>query len=170
MIEQRGALLTATHSRRAAVRRRAGEACLLLLLAHAVAGCGGTAVEHAEEPHVRPSHHPGSFRGAVAAIDSRTTALNAGPLDAAAAERAVRELADIVGWLPELAAETELSRREWDRVHAVSRGLGKLLEPVVSRPAAGIGPEVRTSLRDSLAILEAAAASLHSDSREEDGP
>jgi hypothetical protein len=137
---------------------------------HVVAGCAGPADEHAEEPHMRPAHHPGSFRAAVAEIDRRATALDDGSLDAGAAGSAVRELADIVGWLPELAAGTELGRREWDRVHATSRRLGGLLERSAAAPGAAMGPEWRAAVRESLPLLEAALASLPADSHQEDGP
>lgn len=83
------------------------------------AGCASPTAEHEEGSHALPPHHPGDFRRAVDAIERRGAALLAGRADAAA--RA--EFADIARWLPELAADTELGRGDWERVAAVERAL-----------------------------------------------
>lgn len=82
-------------------------------------GCAAPTAGHEEGSHALPPHHPGTFRRAVDEIERRGAALLAGPADAAA--RA--EFADIARWLPELAADTELGRGDWERVAAVERAL-----------------------------------------------
>lgn len=74
-------------------------------------GHGGEEQPHAE--HVIPAHKPADFPEAVNQIVVRT----AEPISDAAA---VQELQDIVGWLPELAAQTDLPRADWDRIHEIS--------------------------------------------------
>lgn len=155
---------------RAMTGGRAAIACAAALMLHVVTGCLGSVDDHAEEPHVRPAHHPGSFRAAVAEIDRRTAEDRPDGSADTAAGGTVRELADIVGWLPELAAGTGLGRQEWDRVHAVSRRLGGLLERAAASPGRSIGPEARAAVRESLAILEAAAAAIPDDDPVKEGP
>lgn len=78
-----------------------------------------------DHAHQRPSHHPGTLAGAGPAIRSRTERL-AGT-EAAAARN---ELADILRWLPQLAADTELNRAAWDEVAALAaRGSARLGDP-----------------------------------------
>ncbi|MFM7519595.1 MAG: hypothetical protein ACKO9B_03890 [Planctomycetota bacterium] len=78
-----------------------------------------------DHAHQRPSHHPGTLAGAGPAIRSRTERL-AGT-EAAAARN---ELADILRWLPQLAADTELNRAAWDEVAALAaRGSARLAAP-----------------------------------------
>jgi hypothetical protein len=86
------------------------------------AGCAARTAEHEEGSHALPPHHPGSFRRAIDEIERRGAAILAAPAGTAdAAARA--EFADIARWLPELAADTELGRADWERVAAVERAL-----------------------------------------------
>ncbi|MFM9194406.1 MAG: hypothetical protein ACKOWG_01435 [Planctomycetia bacterium] len=93
-----------------------------------VTGCAGPAGDHAEEAHAVPAHHPRTFRRAVAEIGRRGAALSNGGLDPASQERERLELLDIVRWLPELAADTELGRRDWERVRDAARDLADGVE------------------------------------------
>lgn len=78
-----------------------------------------------DHAHQRPAHHPGTLTGAVPAIQARTERL-AGT-EAAAARK---ELTDILRWLPQLAADTELNRAAWDEIAALAaRGSARLAAP-----------------------------------------
>jgi hypothetical protein len=158
------------HQARARLLRRAGVIGMIVCLLPACVGCVGTAEEHVEEPHLRPPHHPESFREAIADIDRRRGALAGGDLEQAVRDRQIQELSDIVGWLPALAAETDLCRREWDRVQAVSRGLSAMLGQ--GSPASAIldWPALDAAVRDAVLILGQAAATLPADSLEEGSP
>jgi hypothetical protein len=60
--------------------------------------------------------------------------LTAGGLDNERRELQRRQLLDIVRWLPELAADTELGRRAWERVNeaagSLAQGLDAIADPV----------------------------------------
>ncbi|MBU6275670.1 MAG: hypothetical protein KGQ61_03445 [Planctomycetes bacterium] len=102
---------------------------VLVALALGSAGCGrSVAPREVEEPtHHRPAHHPGSLAAAPPAIRARAARLVAAPADAAAA---TAELRDILRWIPQLAADTELPRGAWDDVAALAaRGSARLAAP-----------------------------------------
>jgi hypothetical protein len=119
----------------------------------AFAGCAAGPVaapgSSEEEAHELPAHHPRSFRRAIDAIEERAPAVASG--DAVAARR---ELADILRWLPMLAADTELGRGEWDRVRSIAIGLSAQLD------APGGPPGFATSAREAVADLRAIADTL----------
>jgi hypothetical protein len=130
-------------------------ACLVALVGM-LAGCAAAPVAHEEDGHELPRHHPRTFRRAVDAIEERSAALSS------ASGAARSELADIVRWLPMLAADTELGRADWDRVRGMSLLLASEFDASVGRP--GVAPRWReavTGLRaiaDSLPTEPAAAA------------
>jgi hypothetical protein len=105
-------------------RFRIGAICLVPLL---FAGCDSLEPELAADDaaHHVPEHRPQSFTEGVRAVRSRLAKLSA---DGAAENRQQfaregQELRDIIQWLPELAAETDLRKADWNRVHAASRRL-----------------------------------------------
>lgn len=76
---------------------------------------GGHPHEHAmthEEEHGIPPHKPHSFEEAVSEIERRGRALIANSENP---PTQVTEWFDILGWLPELAADTELKRADWEQ-------------------------------------------------------
>lgn len=88
------------------------------------AGCmrGATPPAGSEHAHLRPAHHPGTLAASVPAIRARALRLTA--TDATSARQ---ELADILRWLPQLAADTELDRAAWNDVAALAaRGSARL--------------------------------------------
>ena len=98
---------------------------LLLATAAVLAGCGTTTDSEARLEHHVPAHKPATFRAALHELQRRDpTASGADPLP-------VSELRDIVGWLPELAAETDLPRADWELVQRTSQSLDALIQ----RPA-----------------------------------
>ncbi len=105
-------------------RFRIGALCFVPLL---VAGCDSLEPELAagDAEHHFPEHRPQNFTDGVRAVRSRLAKLSA---EGAAQNRQQfarqgQELRDIIQWLPELAAETDLRKADWDRVHAASRRL-----------------------------------------------
>jgi hypothetical protein len=88
--------------------------------------------------HDRPPHKPDDLQNAVVEIERRWEALEErSTADAKrsppnAPDRRVSELEDILIWLPELAAETDLRRAEWERVNSLSRELLQFLKPYLS--------------------------------------
>ena len=89
-----------------------------------VAGCARSDAPESEEEHLEhfvPAHKPHSFEELVTAVSKRRGAFGDASLSADAA--AVTELSDIIGWIPELAADCELRQSDWERAAAAG---GKL--------------------------------------------
>jgi len=127
-----------------ASRSRAADRALTAAALVVVAGCAARTVEHDEGSHALPPHHPVTFRRAVDEIERRGNALLGGPDPGSRAA-----FADIVGWLPTLAADTELGRADWERVAAAARAL----EGFPGNDAAGTLAEAVTGLRGAVAAL-----------------
>lgn len=113
---------------------------LLTLLAlaglAALSGClrghGSGAGTHDEEAeHHVPAHRPADLSAAVQRLRELHRELETGdPVRPAAELDAGAEYRDIVVWLPELAADSDLPRAPWERIQQFSRDLVQLLEPV----------------------------------------
>lgn len=94
-----------------------------------------------EEPeHHVPAHRPADFPAAVARLQELHRELPA-PDDHAADHAADRpgdgieafvEWSDLVRWLPELAADSDLPEAPWNRVDAAAAKLAALLPPTLS--------------------------------------
>lgn len=96
--------------------------CLALLASPCVQGCtrdGSEEDEHLE--HVIPLHKPASYADMVAQLDMRWIRLQNN-----ADEQQLAELGDIVEWLPELAADSDLNRAQWEQVQSLSTKLQEL--------------------------------------------
>jgi hypothetical protein len=101
-----------------------------------LAGCGhskptpasGSEAEghgHAYEHH-NPPHKPRDFPTGLAALRERLTSFFKAPASPTPeADQEFTKLVDIVGWLPELAADSDLERAEWDRVNEQSKQLAR---------------------------------------------
>ncbi|MCG6156594.1 hypothetical protein [Rubinisphaera margarita] len=89
------------------------------LLLSVFSGCISSKEDEEHGEHVIPAHKPADFVVAVDILHSRIHS-------SLETEESVLELRDIIGWLPELAAQTDLAKDEWDRVHEVSRTLANV--------------------------------------------
>ncbi|MDX1962631.1 MAG: hypothetical protein SFX18_05725 [Pirellulales bacterium] len=107
---------------------RLASCCWCLLLA---AGCGTTAIEGAAEDdyehqhgHEIPGHRPADFSQLLPAIRARHDQLSGTviPLNEANQNLAA-ELGDLLAWLPELAAESDLPEESWSKLVSQSREL-----------------------------------------------
>ena len=125
----------------AAPLRCAAKAChpgvFLLGLLAPLAGCGQSPGETGDvyvdhEHEVRPAHHPESFPAAVAGLRVRL------PAAANGHARSAAEAAEIVGWMPELAADSDLTEAQWAPLAAGARALGPLLPRVAAGDAAAL--------------------------------
>ncbi|MDX1948047.1 MAG: hypothetical protein SFU86_21795 [Pirellulaceae bacterium] len=102
---------------------------LLAVVLAASAGCRRAGASHDDhlEHHV-PPHKPPDLRAAIDQIDERTHALeHAQSQPAAEVAPQLRELLDIVRWLPELAGDSDLAEADWNQVEQASR---QMLAPV----------------------------------------
>ncbi len=79
--------------------------------------------EHLE--HFVPAHKPADFERLVQQLTERiprlAAAVNETPRDAVEAQRT--ELADVIGWIPELAANSELRRKDFEKALRTSQQL-----------------------------------------------
>lgn len=67
--------------------------------------------DHQLEHHI-PAHKPASFAEAVSELRSRGLAMQGDQ----ATDEENHELLDIINWLPELAADSDLNRSQWEQV------------------------------------------------------
>ena len=107
---------------------------LTLLLAGCGSGAGGTGDVYVDHEHEhRPAHHPESFPAALAGLRVRL------PAAAGGHARSRTEAAEIAGWLPELAADSDLSEAQWEPLAAGARELDALLPAAFAGDAAALG-------------------------------
>jgi hypothetical protein len=98
--------------------------CLLPL----IAGCGSGGA-HPESEHHVPAHKPADFPAAVRRLQELHAEILAGARHRAADEiNAYDEMADIVKWLPELAADSDVPKEPWDQICSLAARLQSSLE------------------------------------------
>lgn len=124
--------------------------CYLLfsLLFLVAVGCADKAEEDHAEHHI-PEHKPKSFADAVKEIPRRIEAISvqasAGTGDRL--ERELLELQEIIGWIPELAADSDMRRAPWEEVQAIGGSLKEAFPEFAAAARKGtIPPEIRTKL------------------------
>jgi hypothetical protein len=108
-------------------------AALALCLA---AGChSGASSATEEEDHQAPPHKPAGFVQALPAIRDRLAEFQSSdaPFDREARRQQARELKDIIQWLPEMAAETDLRKADWDNVNAASKRMAVRWDEIAPR-------------------------------------
>lgn len=147
-------------------------ATMLILGVMMAGGCAGPAGDHEEDAHALPEHHPRTFRRAVVEIGHRGGVLTSGMLEGPQWELQRRQLLDIVRWLPELAADTELGRRDWESVNDASRTLARELQSFADAGDRAASREAALSraLGEAMKTLSDADALLPPDIPSEDQP
>lgn len=100
------------------------------LLLMCLVGCGGSATAHhdEEEDHHIPPHRPKDLAAAVVQLEERPTALlKAIETKDSQGATLFSELRDIVRWVPEIAADSDMPKQPWDEVHAAALKMEELL-------------------------------------------
>ncbi len=95
-------------------------ACLLLCI---VIGCAEGKESLHELDHELPPHWPTSMSDAAAQIEERITLDSSSPYHS----EARGELEDLVSWIPEIAADTDLTEADWLPIYELSETLRKHL-------------------------------------------
>lgn len=105
---------------------------LAVLFGLLLTGCGESRMEdHSAETsaeaadHERPPHKPQTFETLVTDLGQRLVDLT-GPTSVAESpdqQQALRELRDLIQWIPELSAASELRKLDFDKAVACSQGL-----------------------------------------------
>ena len=112
---------------------------MTFLLLTSLSGCGTS--EHADAhddhhhlEHFVPHHKPANFAEAVDEIEHRAEHLSehAGHGHDDEAEE-FQELVDIINWIPELAADSDLNEADWNKANSAAKTLTANL--VTQRPA-----------------------------------
>ncbi|MFI4850459.1 MAG: hypothetical protein ACIAZJ_15235 [Gimesia chilikensis] len=104
--------------------------CLSSLLGTFQAGCTQTGESTAEEDHLEhhiPEHKPKTYTETVKELDTRMrTLLNQSPASVNQEEK--QQLEEIIDWIPELAADSELKHKDWDEVKQLSTELKSVFQ------------------------------------------
>lgn len=114
------------------VRRRLLSAivgAVLLIVCMGLGGCASSS-DATEPDHTPPKHKPATFREAIDEIGRRHERLiqSSKQSPSTTNEQDLTELLDIIGWLPELAADSAMKKPEWDRANAASKTLLSLYQ------------------------------------------
>lgn len=93
---------------------------VLICCALTLSGCGSPGESHKGEhlEHFVPAHKPSSFGDLVDQLALRAPQLAAGDQPSDGSDEghatALQEFSDIIGWIPELAADSELMRADFE--------------------------------------------------------
>ncbi|WP_147868603.1 hypothetical protein [Stieleria maiorica] len=96
---------------------------LLVAITTTLAGCtsdDAPKASHFEHDHEVAAHWPDGLADAVAKIQHR---LDGADSDPAEIQRQRDQLADIVNWIPEIAADTDLSEQAWIPIDSAAASL-----------------------------------------------
>ena len=104
---------------------------LLICGALTLSGCGPSAESHEDEheqlEHFFPAHKPHSSGELVEQLALRTRQLAAGDQPSDGSDEvhatALQEFSDIIGWIPELAADSELMKADFESAVATGKKL-----------------------------------------------
>ena len=104
---------------------------LLICGALTLSGCGPSAESHEDEheqlEHFFPAHKPHSSGELVEQLALRTRQLAAGDPPSDGSDEghatALQEFSDIIGWIPELAADSELMKADFESAVATGKKL-----------------------------------------------
>lgn len=121
-------------------------------------GCG----DSAEAPHLEhliPAHKPESLATAVTELRRRGAETYAETYAGGVTGEESAQLADIITWLPELAADSDARRAQWERIQSISRELAEL-----QKSAPADGSQRWRELVDELDDLARAAGAATSES------
>lgn len=123
----------------------------VILLPLFLSGCSETQAEAEHEHHHQHGPRP-TFEGAVKHIrhDYRLVLQAASHDDAEHFEHKMEEFIESVKLLPELAAETDLSKADWDRVQAASQSLAAecaRMSQTKAQPSSAVNPIIEAAFQ-----------------------
>ena len=140
-------------------------AWLLMLMLGLVAGCNQTSEDEAGHDHDHahdhfvPVHWPSDIADIATKIEIRKIALGADGVSSEKRRRVLKkELIDVVGWAPEIAADSYLKESEWVPIYNESLKLSQRLNRIGLVLDEGAVAEVErfSKLIRESAIIEAA--------------
>ena len=124
-------------------------------------GCGSSSshsitaesADHDGLEHHIPEHKPKSFDAAVPELRRRLAVIRSAfeSDQTLASSEELTEFEDIVNWLPELAADSDMHKPEWDQVHEIAKRLQSECIQLSKRKSSDSRPEI---------AIQACAASI----------
>ena len=93
-----------------------------------VAGCSEDKESLHEIDHVVPAHWPKDMADAADKIRKRLSIVKSD----SSQKQARKELRDLIEWVPEIVADTDLAEKQWLPIHGLSEALRLHLLPVCS--------------------------------------
>ncbi len=129
----------------------------LLLLSLNISGCEVASSSENEHHHEHHSHDQprATFSLSVVEIQRRAARFTSDqvPTDTALHESKRKKLLDVCQCLPELAANSDLKKSDWDRVVLISKELLRILQPPESTSQSERA-EVASQIQQHIAALE----------------
>jgi len=86
-------------------------------------GCAQEKESLYEHEHFQPEHWPESILEAADFIETRAVSIASGGGDEKERSQLHEELEDLVGWAPEIAADTDLSEADWLPIYELSEAM-----------------------------------------------
>lgn len=108
-----------------------------------------------EMDHVLPTHWPADLGDAADKLRQRLRLCQGEPGETEATTQAARELKEIVEWLPEIAADTDLPEEDWDAIYQQVQGLRNQLGDSAKTVAMAAALESLTEIVEQKALLVA---------------
>ena len=148
--------------------------CGLLSLAALLVGCAPSNDAPLSEEHDLPVHYPKDLADGAKRIEQLLEQISAGESTSRwqpsgtthskdLPQDAFEEVRDLVGWLPNLAADSDLGEGDWALTVEIAMQLSGPIEEVVSRPAADrkatIQPKI-AKLRETIGKLKPVVVTL----------
>lgn len=133
----------------------------IVLVLATITGCGEEKESLHEMDHVTPAHWPGNLQDAASKISERVQRISAKIGSESDLQLAETELRELIEWVPEVAADSDLSEEDWLPIYNASEELRKqspLLAP--GSMATKNLDDLCDLLRNSQAELEKQLASL----------
>ena len=137
---------------------------LVLLALTLLGGCGHDSevgstepANHHDHDHFVPDHWPSSIADGVEKIERRLAALRDNDQEQLDARV---ELQELVSWLPEIAADTELSEADWLPIYEASEQLRAPLDRFAMSDEMELDASVNDSLTKLIESGKLAAASI----------
>lgn len=122
---------------------------LLLSVVLLFSGCNSSLSKSGDKfEHTAPAHKPHSFPDLVTDLRRRIDELSR----SGATSESVNQVADIIHWIPEIAAETDLRRKEWDVAAEVAQRLEVQFE--LARKSNRWDVETTRDLKDLADLLQ----------------
>lgn len=125
--------------------------CLVMLVISLfLSSCQSQAeVEHLE--HVSPEHKPASYIEAVKQLQFRITEALDEKGDKHNQTQRLSELGDIIRWLPENAADSDLKKADWEQIEQIARRLEAWYATLLLKQSTS--PEQRQQIAEDLQTL-----------------